>query len=99
MAIRKEAGIYAITEIVTDPKMMYEPEPERKDWTDAADKEGEKLRVKMKILKSLLNAPLTKETILNADGLSAMSIFKQPQGTNFRVTPEEWIKIKALITT
>ncbi len=94
----KEAGIYAITEIVTYPKMMAEPEPERKYWTDEIDKEGERLRVKMKILKNLLHAPLTKETIIKENGLSNMSIFRQPQGTNFRVTPEEWIKIKELIT-
>jgi hypothetical protein len=94
----KEAGIYAITEIVTDPKMMTEPEPERKYWTEENDKEGERLRVKMKIIKNLLHSPLTKETIINENRLSSMSVFRQPQGTNFRVTPEEWFKIKALIT-
>lgn len=94
----KEAGIYAITEIVTNPKMMSEPEPERKYWTDENDKEGERLRVKMRILKTMLHAPLTKETIIKENELSNMSIFRQPQGTNFRVTPEEWFKIKELIT-
>ena len=93
----KEAGIYAITEILTDPQLMLEPEAERKYWTDASDKEGEKTRVKMKIIKSLLHSPLTKETILKTPGLQGLRILRQPQGTNFRVTTEEWKIIKTLI--
>jgi EVE domain/Endonuclease NucS C-terminal domain len=93
----KEAGIYAITEILTDPELMLEPEPEKKYWTDASDKEGEKTRVKMKIIKSLLHSPLTKETILKTAGLQGMRILRQPQGTNFRVTTEEWEIIKTMI--
>ncbi len=93
----KEAGIYAITEILTDPTLMLEPEPEKKYWTDVSDKVGEKTRVKMKIVKSLLHSPLTKETILKTPGLQGLSIFRQPQGTNFRVTAEEWNIIKTLI--
>jgi hypothetical protein len=46
----------------------------------------------------MLHAPLTKEIIIKENGLSNMSIFRKPQGTNFRVTPEEWFKIKELIT-
>jgi predicted RNA-binding protein with PUA-like domain len=93
----KEAGIYAIAEIVTDPKIMEEPEAEKKYWTDSSDKEGERLRVKMKIIKNLLNIPLTKEIIRNTNGLHNLSIFRQPRGTNFPVTPEEWLEIKELI--
>lgn len=93
----KEAGIYAITEILTDPKLMSEPDPERKYWTDISDKEGEKTRVKMKIIKSLLNSPLTKETILKTKGLEGMSILRQSQGTNFRVSKEEWNIIKTMM--
>jgi predicted RNA-binding protein with PUA-like domain len=93
----KESGIYAITEIVTDPQIMGEPEAERKYWTDSSDAEGEKLRVKMKIVKNMLNKPLTKETIKNKDGLQNLSILRQPRGTNFNVTSEEWNLIKELI--
>lgn len=93
----KEAGIYAITEIATDPKIMGEPESESKYWTDSADKEGEKLRVKMKIVRNLLSSPLRKETIRNTNGLQNLSILRQPRGTNFLVTIEEWLKIKDLI--
>lgn len=93
----KEAGIYAITEILTDPTQMLEPQPEKKYWTDVSDKDGEKTRVKMKIIKNLLHSPLTKETIIKTDGLQGMRILKQPQGTNFRVSAEEWSIIKLMI--
>ena len=92
----KEAGIYAITEIMNDPKMMTEPEAERKYWIDSANEEGERIRVRMKILKNLLHAPLTKE-ILKLNDLGNISILRQTRGTNFPVTQEEWIKIKELI--
>lgn len=93
----KEAGIYAITEIVTDPKIMGEPEAEKKYWTDTADKEGEKLRVKMRIVKNMLHSPLAKETIMNTNGLRYLSVLRQPRGTNFPVLLDEWDKIKRLI--
>lgn len=93
-----EAGIYAIAEIMTDPKMLNENEAEKKYWTDSADKVGEKLRVKLKIIKNLLKFPLTRETIKNTKELEEMSILKRPwAGTNFPVTTEEWNKIKQLI--
>jgi predicted RNA-binding protein with PUA-like domain len=93
----KEAGIYAITEIQTDPRVMGEPDAEKKYWTDSEDKEGEKLRVKMKMIKNMLHSPLPKEKIVVTNGLQYMSIFRNPRGTNFPVTPDEWNKIKTLI--
>jgi len=93
----KESGIYAITEIMTDPKIMAEPEAEKKWWTDSVDKEGEKLRVKMKIVKNLLDSPLSKTTIRNTNGFQNLSILRSPMGTNFPVTQDEWQIIKGLI--
>lgn len=95
----KEAGIYAITEIVSDPQIMGEPEAEKKYWTDSSDKEGEKLRVKMKIVRNLLNRPITKEIIKNTTGLQLLSILSYYRGTNFPVRPEEWAIIKDMINT
>lgn len=95
----REAGIYAILEIVSDPQFMEEPAAEKKYWTDSVDKEGEKLRVKMKIIKNMLNNPLSKVTIRNTAGLQNLSILRMPQGTNFKVTSDEWIRIKELINS
>lgn len=93
----KEAGIYAITEILTDPALMLEPESEKKYWIDDSNEKGAKTRVKMKIIRNLLNSPVTKEKILNIQGLQGMSILKVPRGTNFRVTSDEWDLIRGLI--
>ena len=76
---------------------MGEPDAERKYWTDSEDKEGEKLRVKMKIVRNMLNSPLTKENIKLTNGLQYMSIFLNPRGTNFPVKSDEWSKIRDLI--
>ena len=45
----------------------------------------------------MLNSPLLKETIRNMNGLQNLSILKQPRGTNFSVTSNEWSIIKKLI--
>ena len=93
----KEAGIYAITEILTDPTVMEEPDAEKKYWIDSEDKEGEKLNVKMKIIKKMLSSPLLKEKIKSINGLQNMSIFRNPRGTNFPIKPDEWNIIRDLI--
>jgi hypothetical protein len=93
----KEAGIYAVTEIVTDPQILEEPEPEKKYWIDSVDKVGGKLRVKMKIIKNLLICPLLKHRIKKTESLNNLKILKQPQGTNFPVSPNEWQIIKQMI--
>lgn len=51
----------------------------------------------MKIVKNLLNRPIFKESIIQTNGLQMMSILRNPRGTNFLVTPEEWNIIKDLI--
>ena len=86
----KESGIYAVTEIISDPQLMREPIAEEKYWIDAIDKDSKKIRVKMKIIKNLVNNPVNKNTIKETSGLEKMSIFRYSQGTNFPVTPNEW---------
>jgi len=93
----KEAGIYVITEIITDPKILKEPDSEKKYWADSSDKEDNKLRVKMKIICNLLKNPISKETIKNTKGLENLSILRYYQGTNFPVEINEWTEISKLI--
>jgi len=93
----KEAGIYVITEILTDPKILKEPDSEKKYWADSSDKEDNKLRVKMKIISNLLKNPISKETIKSTKGLENLSILRYYQGTNFPVEINEWTEISKLI--
>jgi predicted RNA-binding protein with PUA-like domain len=94
----KEAGIYAITEILSEPKIMKQFDSGKKYWTDSSDKEdNSKLRVKMKIINNLLNNPVSKENIKKTKGLESLSILRYYQGTNFPVTYDEWQLIKQMI--
>ena len=93
----KKAGIYAITEILTDPELLSESESEKKYWIDDTDEKGKITRVKMRIVINLRNSPITKETIRNILGLQEMSILKAPRGTNFEVKPNEWILIEKIL--
>ncbi|MCX6149890.1 MAG: EVE domain-containing protein [Ignavibacteriales bacterium] len=92
-----DGGIYALTEIISNPQFMREPEDEDKYWIDSSDKGEEKLRVKMKVLKNLVNIPIYKNEIRNTVGLENISIFRQSQGTNFPLTTDEWRLIKNII--
>ncbi len=93
----KEAGIYVITEILTNPALMKEPDCEKQYWTDSEDEYDNKLRVKMKIINNLLHNPISKEVIKNTKGLEDLSILRYYQGTNFPVKVDEWLKISKLI--
>lgn len=90
----REGGIYAVTEIISNPEMLVPSEKEEKYWIDSADKNKERLRVKMELKINLLNNPITKEVLRNTSGLESLSIFRQSQGTNFRVTENEWNVIR-----
>jgi hypothetical protein len=90
-----EGGIYAVAEITSNPKMLVASEKEEKYWIDSDDKNKERLRVRMELKINLLNNPITKENLRKTPGLESLSIFRQSQGTNFRVTENEWKIIKS----
>lgn len=92
-----EGGIYALTEIISNPQFMSEPDEEEKYWIDSSDKRKEKLRVKMKVLKNMVNKPIYKNELRSTAGLENISIFRQSQGTNFPLTNEEWQLVKEKI--
>jgi hypothetical protein len=93
----REGGIYAVAEITSNPEMLVAFEKEEKYWIDSDDKNKERLRVKMELKMNLLNNPITKEDLRKTVGLESLSIFRQSQGTNFRVTENEWKIIKKKI--
>lgn len=86
----KEAGIYAIAEIISNPIFMIDPPEEEKYWTSEQDKGKSRLRVKIKVIKNLVNNPILREEIRDIEGLRNFSILRFSQGTNFPVTDSEW---------
>jgi len=91
----KDAGIYAITRIETSPKLLEENTDERKYWIDSSEKKIA-LRVKMTIIKRLMNKPILKKQLLQNTALKDLSILRYYQGTNFPVSDNEWKIISKL---
>ncbi len=92
----KESGIYAIARIETDPMLLSEHQAERKYWFGDDEKEIA-TRVKLSIIRRLINNPIRKEKLLKIKELSTLSILRQFQGTNFPVKDREWNIINQLI--
>jgi hypothetical protein len=92
-----EGGIYALTEIISNPQFLYDTEEESKYWIGSNDKGRNKLRVKMRVLKNMINKPIYKCELRETTGLENLSIFRQSQGTNFPITNDEWEIIKKKI--
>ena len=93
------AGVYAIGEIVANPsKNPLNPEQE-KYWTQKEDlyKFRERNSVTIKYLKVIIDRPLLEGKCRKDPILSDMEILKQPQGTNFWLTKEQWNRIIELI--
>jgi hypothetical protein len=86
----KESGIYAVGDITSNPEFIVDSPISTKYWVYAEDKSQVRLRVKYKYRLKLVNNPIMREELKNIPELQNMDIFKQPQGTNFRVTSEEW---------
>jgi predicted RNA-binding protein with PUA-like domain len=93
-----DSGIYAITHIITDPYIAEESPEDSRYWIDETKKkEGARLRVKMEIEIRLSNRPVFRSELKEVSGLENLSILKQPQGTNFPVTDDEWKIISSLM--
>jgi hypothetical protein len=93
----KDAGIYAITLITSDPHFTEEYEPEHKYWLGINRGNTNKLRVKMKVVKRLINNPIYKSSLIKNEQLKSLSILRYFQGTNFPVNKNEWENISKLI--
>jgi predicted RNA-binding protein with PUA-like domain len=95
----EKAGIYAIGEIVENPCIKPLNKDQAKYWTgkDDAIKFEDKPSVVIKYLKLFLDSPLLEEACRKDRVLKAMQILKNPQGTNFILTQEEWKRILKLL--
>ncbi len=93
----KEGGIYAVTNIISNPEYMYDSPESTKYWLSEEDQSQKKLRVKYEYKLKLINNPILKEELKNISELKNLAIFRQPQGTNFPVSNKEWDVISSLI--
>lgn len=93
----KEAGIYAVAEIASDPSIMGDPPGAEKYWMSSDDKGVKRLRVHLINIAVLINNPIYRHEFKEIGQLKDLSILKVAQGTNFPVTLDEWSVIKELI--
>jgi hypothetical protein len=93
----KEGGIYAVIEVISNPQMMYDSEQSTKYWTNESDKRQMMLRIKYRYKLKLINNPITRAELKNIPELQNMGIFRFAQGTNFKVTNDEWQSILQLL--
>jgi len=93
----KASGIYAVVIIESDPNFMEEYEAEKKYWLTTTKETGKMLRVKLKIIKRLINYPVFREILKTIPELEDLSILRFAQGTNFPVKKDEWQIISKLI--
>jgi hypothetical protein len=95
---RKASGIYAVGTIISNPQVMSELPESGKYWIDKTDRGKKILRVliRYKLKLKLTNALFSKD-LKKIPELRDMQIFKQSQGTNFRVGPSQWQVIKELL--
>ena len=79
------------TGIVATATVQGKPKPTTDVDAFVVDAEkigGAQLRVPIAV-DEVLDSPITPQTIRAVEGLDALSIVRAPQGTNFRVTPEQ----------
>jgi hypothetical protein len=89
----KEAGIYAVSEIISDTAVMPDFPAEEKYWVSEADRGKNRLKVTIKIIKKLVNNPILRTELKGMSGLQNLSILRFSQGTNFPISNEEWVII------
>jgi hypothetical protein len=92
----QESGIYALARIESDPMMISEYPQERKYWLEN-DQLDVANRVKLTILRRLINNPILKRKLIVIPELASLSILRQFQGTNFPVRENEWNIINQLL--
>jgi predicted RNA-binding protein with PUA-like domain len=94
----KEGGVYAVAKILSNPEETEEYPEEKKYWINTTKETTKLLRVKLKVIKRLINYPIFRNELKNIPQLKNLSILKFAQGTNFPVTSEEWKILSKLIT-
>jgi hypothetical protein len=91
------AGIYAQARVVEGVAELASDGEDAAFWADGADRNTARPRVVLAIEKRFLGNPLLRNTIAAQTGLEGLMILRQPNGTNFPVSDEEWSHLRALL--
>jgi hypothetical protein len=96
----QKAGIYALGQIITNPKKEPLNPAQQKYFLNKNDihKFQEKPSVYLEYLNLYIKKPLLQEKCSQDTTLSDMQVLISPQGTNFRLTPKQWTRILSGLT-
>ncbi len=91
LASGEKAGVYAIGEIITNPRQKSLNPEQEKYWSKKTDiyKFQEKNSVIVKYLKVVIDRPLLEDECTRDPILSAMQVLKNRQGTKKNLTEYE----------
>ncbi|WP_133148044.1 MrcB family domain-containing protein [Mycobacterium lehmannii] len=87
----EKAGIYATATILGSP--FNRP---KQSWEDA-DAPDSSLAINFRLEHLLVDKPVLRQDLLNHPVLKDLSIIRQPTGTNFPVTEEQWRALRPLV--
>ncbi|MFC1559079.1 McrB family protein [Gemmatimonadota bacterium] len=86
------AGIYALGELSSTTFVRERPDWKGPAGDNAPDETGVRL-----LYKTLLDKPIMKNDLLKHPILKELSVIRGPQGTNFRVSTDQWLAIQDLL--
>lgn len=84
-----EAGLYGLGQISGE---VFERAPDDEHFTDPTDELAVPWRLVTKV-----DPPLLRERLLENPVLNGLSVITAPQGSNFRITDEQWSELKRLL--
>ena len=90
----QDAGIYAIAEIIEPPKLL-DKVPDIGYWIDQT-RLGSKPQARIRFTTKLLEKPLLRDSLKQDAVLKSLGVIRVPNGTNYKVTPEEWQRVHEL---
>jgi EVE domain len=95
----KHAGIYAQATVTEGVAMRISNGPDAEFWMDAEAAAEPRPRVVLSLNRKFLANPVPRSEVSGTHGLQNMMILRQPNGTNFAVSPSEWAVLKPLLPT
>lgn len=93
----KQAGVYAIAQIIAPPHFVDTP-PDIDYWLMPLRARG-RIYAPIQFIQKFVEAPVLKTEVRHDRILRRLQVLHAPHNTNFRVTLEEWQRLKQLIRT
>ena len=90
----KEAGIYALAEVIEPAKMLSEV-LDIGYWIDKS-RLGSKPQALIRFTSKLLEKPLLREQLKQDPVLKNLLVIRAPNSTNYKIAPEEWQRVHEL---